>query len=735
MFKSLLETKEQKWTALKDEASGRMMELSDVFGGNVPLSRIEKNEDLQAYFAKTSKQIAAFDYSNSTSAGRKIVQLIQALDEVQEFHQLQNSLQVRQFLQETQQGLKQMMRTINIKEETLQRISVIADLSYAWQIIDTYTPLMQAGIKANPALVIKLRATFLKLASALELPLVRISQVGSPDLVSVSEFYSSELVSYVRKVLQIIPRSMFTLLEEIIKLQTVTMREVPTRLDKDKLKDFAQLDLREKVSELTYKISVFTEGILMMKSTLVGVVEVDPKQLLEDGIRKELVNQVARAFDTIIAFEAQKGKEPEMLPRLRALAKRLQGIKRSFEYIQDYVSIYGLKIWQEEVSRIINFNVEQECNAFLRTQTLESDSLYQSKAIPIPKFPPRDRESRNFIGRLARQLLRRTAPETAMYLEKTRSWYDLKTRAKVLGPDMFKEMQESLDTFGLNGLDKLFSFMLVADLQKFSLNFRRLSPTAKQSLVQVREHLHPFDANVSAKTYTALLQSVSRLTSAFADRIVRIGHIQLLRRMISTQLNYAAKFDGKLMLGALTALNTALLSEVEQHYQDPTKPYPGGDSLVLAELSEYLEAVGEADPLAKIYVTTKKLDHLAAYAFFTTLAQLQRIVYSRPIGSMVARKPGDAVDGPAFVCGMLTLLKQFHTTHTHMFLDLAGQYIRSHVQSVTENPKHQATDLPPQVTNMLAFLEEMARFGKIPRKVLQAHIPSYLLDEYKHHAA
>ena len=46
----------------------------------------------------------------------------------------------------------------------------------------------------------------------------------------------------------------------------------------------------------------------------------------------------------------------------------MDGFRRSFEYIQDYVNIYGLKIWQEEMSRIINYNVEQECNSFLRTK-------------------------------------------------------------------------------------------------------------------------------------------------------------------------------------------------------------------------------------------------------------------------------------------------------------------------------------------------------------------------------
>ena len=48
-------------------------------------------------------------------------------------------------------------------------------------------------------LVIKLRATFLKMSSALGLPCQRIDQARSPDLVSVSAYYSRELVNYVRK--------------------------------------------------------------------------------------------------------------------------------------------------------------------------------------------------------------------------------------------------------------------------------------------------------------------------------------------------------------------------------------------------------------------------------------------------------------------------------------------------------------------------------------------------------
>ena len=264
-----------------------------------------------------------------------------------------------------------MIRTINVKEEVLIQIQIIGDLSYAWYIIDNYTRFMQNLIKKDPGLVKKLRATFLKLGSALDLPLVRIGEAGTEDFRSVSECYSKALVSYVRKVLQIIPQSMFSLLEEIVKVLTHDMVEVPTRLDKDKLKDYAQLNERYKVAKLTHAISVFTDGMLMMKSTLVGVIKIDPKKLLEDGIRKELVTRVASAFHNALVFN-QKGVSNDLPQVLLRLSSKTDGFRRSFEYIQDYLNIFGLKMWQEEVMRIINYNVEQECNTFLRQKVRQN---------------------------------------------------------------------------------------------------------------------------------------------------------------------------------------------------------------------------------------------------------------------------------------------------------------------------------------------------------------------------
>ena len=51
----------------------------------------------------------------------------------------------------------------------------------------------------------------------------------------------------------------------------------------------------------------------------------------------------------------------ELMERLTQVSRLLNGFRSSFEYIQDYINLYALKIWHEELTRIINFNVEQVC--------------------------------------------------------------------------------------------------------------------------------------------------------------------------------------------------------------------------------------------------------------------------------------------------------------------------------------------------------------------------------------
>ena len=61
-------------------------------------------------------------------------------------------------------------------------------------------------------------------------------------------------------------------------------------------------------------------------------------------------------------------------------------------------------------------------NSFLKRKIYDWQSTYQSDAIPIPIFPPSplpgQKNSVNFMGRLAREVLRQTDPQTTTYVGK-----------------------------------------------------------------------------------------------------------------------------------------------------------------------------------------------------------------------------------------------------------------------------------------------------------------------------
>lgn len=731
LFKRLLTEREEKWDVYKKECEERMTELAEVFSGTKPLTRIEKNENLQKWFADIGKQIVSLSLDEPAVAGRKIIQLMQALEEVQEFHQLSSNMQVSQFLADTRKYLHQMVRGINIKETVLINLQIVGDLSYAWQLIDSFTDIMQKSIKSDPSLVSKLQATFVKLSSAMEIPLLRINQAKSPDLVSVTQYYSNELVSYIRKVLHIIPETMFSLMARIVYLQTSVIKELPTRLDKDKLKEYAQLDHRLEVAKLTHAVSVFTEGILRMKSTLVGIVRLDPKQLLEDGIRKELVRHIALALHHGLTFNP-KSKTSELSAKLKSLGEIMDGHRRSFEYIQDYVGIYGLKIWQEELCRVIGFSIDMECNSFLRVKVMEWQSVHQSKAIPVPMFPPTDSQSVTFVGRLARELIRITDPKTTIYVESATAWFDYKTQNQVVDIKLFSKITKSVGISGITGLDRLISFMIVTELQNLLVNLQKGVLKDKNwldLLGLVAKELTPNTQHIAnpSKVYTQWASRAQKVWPEVLDTVLKVGQLQLIRKHIFYELRTGCKFDSKHLASTLETMNEALLNEIKEHYKDPsTKPYPREDNPLLLEVSTYLDWAGIGNPYAKIYVTTKNLQFFSLFTFLFVIAQFGKLVYVNNLSSLVWKKTGDPLDGVPFIIGLQTLFRQFHPEVREQFLTYMAQYVKSHVEAtVTASGK---LEFPAEVTNALHLLQRFIEYSGLPRSDITKHIPDPIID-------
>jgi len=317
IYTALMDKKEEMWEKSKSQVVSMLQELSEAFKGDKILSRIGKDEQLQHWFSQLAEQVKLLDASDIVQSGRKLHHLIAALVEVEQFHQIEAALQLKQFLHETRELLTRMIRVVSVRESTLVTLcmqvltmatpspqvrestlvtlDVVCDMSYAWLAISDYAPLMRNRIQRNPFSVLKLRATFLKLSSILESPLVRIQQSNSPDEESVSQYYSSEVRSlpraaslchalealhasahhgartspqvatFMRQVMQVIPENMFAILSDVVTIQANELRELPVKVERDALRDWAQLELRHRLARATHRISVLTEGVLTMQ--------------------------------------------------------------------------------------------------------------------------------------------------------------------------------------------------------------------------------------------------------------------------------------------------------------------------------------------------------------------------------------------------------------------------------------------------------------------------------------
>ena len=76
----------------------------------------------------------------------------------------------------------------------------------------------------------------------------------------VSDYYSSNLISFVRTVLSIVPVSVFAIIVQMSDIFERRLQPLPLRVPVEKLSSFAQLGERYKLSMMAHEVSIFANG-------------------------------------------------------------------------------------------------------------------------------------------------------------------------------------------------------------------------------------------------------------------------------------------------------------------------------------------------------------------------------------------------------------------------------------------------------------------------------------------
>jgi WASH complex subunit strumpellin len=439
-----------------------------------------------------------------------------------------------------------------------------------------------------------------------------------------------------------------------------------------------------------------------------------------------------------VVFEPKVNRTRDMktvlTAQLEGLREVLVGFQRSFEYVQDYVGIYGLRMFQEEFTRIMAFNTEQEANRFLRVRIPADTSRFQSTAIPLPLFlrPPEGDKtgSITFMGRLVHALVSLTDPRRTMYGPGCLggAWHD-GGGTELAGLSLFSLLNAAVGVPGLTGVDRLLGFNIEGQLRVLVRSYAaELKAGADAMLAGLADELAPTTSAspASLKRLGGLVKKLTKPMDALQEFLLNVGHWQLLRRAVAHELRFSCRLDSNMLVGSLEAMNTAVVSDIRRAFLSPdTAPMPEG--AFPAAVAAYCESAGINDPLSNIYVTTEPLPHLGLWLALFVLTQIGKYAYDREFGTLLRRKATDAVDGAPLVAGLVTLLKQMPPRVTHDFLSYLGQYVRALLAASVANPA-KPVGLPLEVVSAMLLARDVARVAHVPNRVLHSHFPPHLLE-------
>ena len=763
MFQKLVFNKEEMWENDRNYCIQKLSELISYYSGNSAFNTM-KLEGYSKYFEDVSTRINKLNNKNPNRVGIHIGKIKDDLYEIGKIHYINESANARENIKLINGRLDHMLLIVNVKKNYLISISKISDFSFAWISIHDYSQEMQRILQSNSKNVLLLRAAFLKIASILNFPLVHLYEIDSEDIDSVTKYYSGELVSFVREILQIIPISVFTLLDDVSKIFSSGFQEIPIKLPKKDVKLYAQNEKRFKLAKDAHLISVFTKGIFMMEKTLVGVIEVDPKIILEKGIRTELLKLLASTFHNYIDFKANDNKIA-LDKKLNELIVRISSIRKSFLYIQDYININGNKMWCEEMNKLINYYVEIEANKFLARKIKQKNDFYDNtKDLAPPRYPPlkTSSESPTFLGRLTRFILNLTSPKNSIFCPANFTWYD-KNNNEIFGIKYLNKIKLAIGIEGFQGFIKLLGYLNYQNL--ISLNTIYNKTVTDASYIKCLKNIsnlygspfidHYMD-KYDGRQLTDTIQTFSRYDNQILiAKIYEIGQIFFLRKLQNYIVNESAEVEATMLSNEIKSLNEINLLILKNHIninfiKDPSLN-PEEDNMnnnstninndknkindldnYYSNLISFFNDFGCLDSTHIFYINLSKMQYLPLILACISFNELEKMFYYDKKSGTAKKLNNFNFDLFYFTNGIFNILYQMGKSNIIIFLalltdllkiKLLNQFnikdIRTMMNNYFEIPKH--------ISYLQLFLKDLATNAEIDLDYFELGFNSYLM--------
>ncbi|WKX92112.1 hypothetical protein Q1695_010275 [Nippostrongylus brasiliensis] len=587
----------QKFTATTCSIISDMAQLFSQDFGSLNQEKKTKLRDWFLLMKKTLEELELNDNKN----GEFVSQVKRRIAQVGDMLDLSGNLAVAQHLQKLELQLDCLSALYNVREEEERQARRHADPSYLWPILDDWTPRIQRRILESSN-VNAVRSLFFKLSLSISTLCERFGNDEKKNLIG--RAYSYHLERRLRVILQTIPHRLFSVLKTT--LCPALQRQWEPAFDKSAAREMADFEDNFRLAEATYTISNLSLGVSRMALKKVGVISINPKELLEEGIRRELSLELPAMLTTL-------DKNQPLEDVLRNLYEGIHPFHRAFIYLCEHVDINGHDMWRQEVDAIIRHTARDLMERGALPLQTNSKSVVAQPALAL----------------ILNLILRHSDPSTNHYSEGSMTWRDIKTKKEMLSSKTIDMIEKWSPSTAINSLRDI----LCRDMERCITEAVKLLNSIHTNVGQFT-----FDETfLHSSQYDQLLRQI-QANPTLQRVIAKVGQRLLLLVILCQTKKQHCQLHAAPLFYALSACDKFLASTPDEVPSD------------VAPLVDLMRDCGLCTPSMTLY---KIRTPVSPTASSTLLLNLYLMMHK------LNGTRRDAICGRTFVAGLFCLLYQF----------------------------------------------------------------------------
>jgi hypothetical protein len=335
------------------------------------------------------------------------------------------------------------------------------------------------------------------------------------------------------------------------------------------------------------------------------------------------------------------------------------------------------------------------------------------------------------MGRMLSAITKMLDPKIMSYSRALDGWIFRQSFETALDIKVVALIRKAIGVQGIIAMEYLISHKVSMELDSFYQFYDNALVNYGVMLEKFRDGVFPEwqVPKYGLPFYSSAVSKVTKLMVPLATFFSRTGKLQLLRRMMRTELRLGGRIDAEELLQASLVTNAEILSLVQEE----------GKNLVLDDYTRDLintscqlhQALGEGDPISTQFSKTNALEGLPSLLTLFVLHYAPKVSYDMNFQALNGRDD-ESFDGWVVATGLGTVLRQFNPAYTKATFSLLGQYVKCALEAYlikSETEDYNNTNLERKKTmNVITFMKHVRDAADLNHNILFDYIPQHMLE-------